>query len=284
MVEQLNVRDWAQRQRLCFIERQLMWERGVTTTMLCDQFNITRAIASKDLNRYLEFAPENVLPYSAKDKRYRPSPTFRPVLIEDGAKSQSDIVSFEPVRNPNIESVPQFQRRDVDNILSVVLAAIDTKASLNCRYRSMDHPEGQSRQISPHAIVTTGTRVHIRAFCWLTREFRDFVPTRFVKSPTLSIQRKIVIALDEDWETRYPVKLVPNPSLSAIEQQVILSDYDTPEDPVSVRGAVLPYFLRDNALPATQEQAMRASNRPREFPVLAIHAETQEDMVGYTRF
>jgi len=126
--------------------------------------------------------------------------------------------------------------------------------------------------------------VHIRAFCWLTREFRDFVPTRFVKSPTLSIQRKIVIAQDEDWETHYPVLLIPNPTLSEVEQQVILSDYDTPEEPVSVRKAILPYFLRDNALPATQEQAMRASNNPREFPVLAIHAETHDSMVKYTRF
>lgn len=42
--------------RLCYIERQLLWERRLTTTMLMETFGISRPQAQKDIKLYQQLA------------------------------------------------------------------------------------------------------------------------------------------------------------------------------------------------------------------------------------
>lgn len=52
---------WGVEQRLEFIEFRLFWEGHVNRSDLMDQFGVSVNQASTDLNRYIGFAPDNMV-------------------------------------------------------------------------------------------------------------------------------------------------------------------------------------------------------------------------------
>ena len=52
---------WGVEQRLAFIEFRPFWEGHVNRSDLMDQFGVSVNQASTDLNRYIGFAPDNMV-------------------------------------------------------------------------------------------------------------------------------------------------------------------------------------------------------------------------------
>ena len=69
--------------------------------------------------------------------------------------------------------------------LRPLLKACREGLRLECEYVSFTTPDRETRLIAPHTLIFTGMRWHVRAYCEKSRDYRDFVLSRFRGEPEL---------------------------------------------------------------------------------------------------
>jgi len=282
MAVTINETSWPQLQRLRFIERQLLWEREVTASMLTSAFGILRPEALDSIKTYIELAPENVRPFEPSDRSYKPTAGFKPKLIPDSADSLFTIARLAAPTNPDFHSVPVLNRSTAPGTLAAILTAIEHRVRFEAVYVSMQNPTGTKRTLTPCAIISASNRLHVRAYCWDRQGFRDFVLNRFRTTPQLRMGEPDLLPEDSDWEETLSVRLVANPTLSAEQRALIVDDYDLNSlEPFQIRKALITYFLQANLLPTSASELDEAKQMPQRFPVLAVSAETNESVVAF---
>jgi hypothetical protein len=132
-------------------------------------------------------------------------------------------------------------------LFAVVSKAARTSSGLRVSYRSMNNPEGAHRVIYPHAIVRTGMRWHVRAWCSLRLEFRDFTLGRM--SDVSLVDEKAPYGQSEDagWQTMVAIKIAAHPDLSQARKQMIQDEYflGFRTKNIDVRHCMVGYTLQD---------------------------------------
>ncbi|MEM6497864.1 MAG: WYL domain-containing protein, partial [Pseudomonadota bacterium] len=192
MSGKLATLKWGVERRLEFIEFRLFWEGGVNRSDIIEMFDVSVPQASKDLTLYQERAPHNAV-YDKSAKRYVASERFKPHFLKpdpDGYLSRLRSVAegvvdlseswITGLSNADIALTPH---REVDaSVLRAVLGAVRDGRSLSVFYQSMsrERPEPTWRRISPHAFGYDGFRWHVRAYCHLTKKFKDFLLPRIL--------------------------------------------------------------------------------------------------------
>jgi len=78
--------NYAQKQRLAFIDFKLMFTSSVTRNEIIQRFQCGTAAASRDLAFYKELAPKN-LTYNTTDRRYVIESNFKPFFNNDPRKT-----------------------------------------------------------------------------------------------------------------------------------------------------------------------------------------------------
>ena len=242
--------------RYRLIEVISLWEGRLTTNHLMRAFGIGRQQASKDINTYLaEHGPGN-LEYDRHLKGYRPTPGFRPVFTRGLADeylhmmhAREDLAcSFESlaVRELNTEVLLPPARALRPEILRPILQACREGKRVEIRYASLSNPELEYRVIQPHTVVHSGYRWHARAWCEKSGEFRDFVLSRISETPGITLSATHGVELDDAWNARVTVVLVPDPRLTNAQQAVIALDYGMQNDRLEIptRGALVSYVLQ----------------------------------------
>lgn len=110
------------------------------------------------------------------------------------------------------------------------------------------HTSGySSREIAPFALVNDGLRWHIRAFDRKSKEFRDFVISRVLKSQLIEdsqILHHEQSAADIQWNRIVELDLVPHPNQEYLE--IIENDYGMTGGALhlKLRAAIAGYVLR----------------------------------------
>ncbi|MEQ8799173.1 MAG: WYL domain-containing protein [Salinisphaeraceae bacterium] len=267
---------WGVEKRLEFIEFRLFWEGGINRADIMDQFGVSVPQASKDLTLYAEKAPGN-LAYDKSAKRYLAAESFKPVFLKPDAGAylaQLRVGSLSgngPEESwlsavPSFDAMPVPFRRVTVGVLRKILAAIRAYRAIEIKYQSMsDHrPDPEWRWITPHALGNDGLRWHVRAFCHIDRKFKDFILSRCLEIRG-DADPEATPPEDQLWQERFDVTLVPNPKLSAPQQDVIAQDYEMQDGMVvvPVRIALLYYFLKRLRLDVAD-----ALDRPQEAPVI----------------
>jgi hypothetical protein len=276
----INETSWPQLQRLRFIERQLLWEREVTAPMLVGAFGIARPEAQEAINTYCEFAPDNVRPYSLSDRSYKPTQAFKPKLIPDSADSLITISRLSTPANPDFFSVPVLSRSTAPGALATILSGIENRSRIEAVYVSMQNPEGSRRSITPCAIISASNRLHVRAYCWERKAYRDFVLSRFRGALTLK-EGGDQLPSDMDWDELLSVRLVVNDALTAEQQRLVIDDFDLEQlEAFEIRKALVGYFLQANLLPTSESELNEAKSHPERFPVLAV-GNSGESVISY---
>src|SRR5262249_11934286 len=127
---------------------------------------------------------------------------------------------------PEVGVVPVPERRVEPEILKPLLQAVREQRSIMIEYQSLseDRPAPIWRGITPHAFGTDGLRWHMRAFCHLQQEWRDFLISRCSKVGNIA-EPGADPRSDENWWNHLIVILIPNPKLSRLQQQAIERDY-----------------------------------------------------------
>lgn len=264
----INIRDiqYAQRERLAFIDYCLEYVGKVSRTTLVAHFDVGVASCSRDFKLYTSLAPGNVS-FTHRDKFYYRTEEFKPLFKHEPSvvlKSLSEGFG-DGFANPRVQIDWIFDAPSLvlpkPELVGALTRAIASESTLAIRYHSLSSGESE-RIIVPHAIVNNGQRWHVRAFDYQSQSFRDFVCTRIesVSSSTETINNAQTANADSQWHQQVSLELVPHPKLK--HRKSIELDFGMREGKrvIETRAALAGYLLRywnvdcsDNAsLPAKQ--------------------------------
>jgi hypothetical protein len=238
--------NWFAQQRLRFIEARLFWTGRVNRADLIGTFGVHKSAASKDLTDYQSLAPRNAV-YDRSDKAYKAGSRFIPAfdeptverlfghtLVADGLPAKVPL--FEWVRPPlrNVEPV----------VVRNVFEAATDSLGIKIFYRSMTHPAGRWRWIEPHSIAFDGQRWHVRAWCRLHTEFRDFNLGRIGKTGETLPAAQAADA-DAAWQSFVDVAIRPHRALNADQEMLVSDEYGMQNGRAVIRcrEALLGYLL-----------------------------------------
>ncbi|WP_223296574.1 helix-turn-helix transcriptional regulator [Shewanella pealeana] len=237
------------------IEIIALWEGRLTTNHLIKNFGIGRQQASKDINTYLaDIAPGNLV-YDKYLKGYKPSSTFTPSLTSGHADEYLHILSRSEDMNvtfadlnmgfDNTSMIRPVTRNISPQVLHPLIQAIREKKRVDISYTSLKDGQEVERIISPHSLVCTALRWHVRAYCEYANDYRDFVLSRIRGIPDINDKLVMSKAQDKLWSTHITVKLAPDSRLTVNQAAVISNDYGMKEDEleISTNAALIRYVL-----------------------------------------
>lgn len=261
------------------IEVLSYWEGRLVTNRLMDWFGISRQQASADIKRYLSDINPNSLHHEPAVKAYIPQASFQPVLTKGDISEYLELVSSMSDQNgDNIEkskpllSTVQIPDRTVrPEIVRELLRACRTGTSVKIFYASMTNPVFSERVISPHTLVYTGFRWHVRAYCHKRREFRDFIISRIDRSPKSAPEASPGPEEDSLWSEVIHLTLVPNPKLNDKQKTVVEKDFGMPDGRLQIRTrkALAHYTLQRYQAAITVDEAADEL----KFPIILLEAD-----------
>jgi len=277
---------WGIEQRLEFIEFRLFWEGHVNRSDLMDQFGVSVNQASTDLNRYIGFAPENMV-YDKSARTYVRGSAFKPQFLEPDAsrylaqlRSVADgILDREDswiADLPPYASAPTPVRGVNPGTLRSVVGAIRQSEAIEVKYQSLSSPEPRWRWIAPHAIAFDGFRWHTRAFCLTDESYKDFLLSRILDIRGAR-ESETSPADDRDWHSDVTLEVGPHPDLSESQAKVIALDYGmrSGKAKIKVRRALLYYALKRLGLDTAPE-----ARAPRDQQIVLIN---RDEVIGRMR-
>lgn len=262
--------SWAQQQRFRFIEWQLLWGLQLNAKMIMDTFGVSRYQAGLDIKAYNQQCPGNIRPYNPADRCYKPALSFKPLFASQNPTEFIESVSGQIPGHSPLSVVPILQRVIADGVLPAVMTAIEGNYRIQTIYASATTPIGSKRVLCPVALVYVANRLHIRAFCELRQEYRDFVLSRFLMTPKILVDERVEeLPEDKDWKENVDITLVPNPKLDKDGQALIAREYALEEHTkVTLQKALIHYYLQANLLPHSKEQVSISKNNPWAFPLV----------------
>lgn len=218
--------------RLRAIELVAYWEGRLNTQHLVSRFGITRQQATNDIKRYLTGCNPGALHYSPEQKGYLPTEQFRPVLTQGHINEYMDLLSglvsqtipVTLIPEPHIAAVHLPDRAVRPEVVRQLIRACRKQQVVQITYASMNHPKPHPRLLSPHSLIYTGFRWHVRGFCQKAGEYRDFVISRISEIVVVNGQY-VDMANDTDWKEEIELEITPNRNLSKPQQALIAQDF-----------------------------------------------------------
>jgi predicted DNA-binding transcriptional regulator YafY len=248
--------SWEVLMRYRLIEIIALWEGRLTTNHLCNSFQIKRQQASKDINRYNnEIAPGNLV-LDRKLKGFRPSDTFKPLFTNGIADeylhamaSRREIAHTFSSLDLGFDQTEMLHppvRHVNHDILRALVQAARNGQKIDMGYVSMTSPDEESRIITPHTLVFTPLRWHVRAYCEKNRDYRDFVLSRFRGINGVEGLSNNLKEQDTRWNQQVDIVLKPDPRLTDYQQKIVEHDYAMQDGKhvISTRSALIPYAVQ----------------------------------------
>ncbi|NQD91201.1 WYL domain-containing protein [Pseudomonas sp. CrR25] len=237
---------WGQERRLEFIDFRLYWEGRLNRSDLTAFFRISVPQASLDLAAYQELAPDNMV-YDRTLKTYVATPSFHPVLTNQDSGHYLNELLWREIGTvaasdsfigwaPPVASLPSPTRQVDPQILISLIRAIQKGEALTVDYRSMTHfDEPTLRTFYPASFAHDGFRWHIRAFCFKSGIFKDFVLGRIAEVVD-SLPPPSPVPEDTEWETFIDVVIGPNPTFPPNKRRAIEHDYQMVDGETKLRA------------------------------------------------
>lgn len=251
----LDALKWDVRQRLRLLESTLLLTGWVRTQALCDAFGISRAQASKDFAVYMALRPDNLI-YNKSRKYYEASSDFLPLLLSGKTSELLNALSVMPTEEgtdwtlaayaPSVAMLRPMEREIDLKVFRAISQAVYNQRKLRLMYQSMNRPEPAEHVISPHTLVFSGFRWHVRGLSDGHGEYRDFVLARVRGQPEVLEEDGVDARDDALWQEQVEVIIAPHPDLPQAQQQVLAEDYGMTHgrSVQTMRAALVPYFLR----------------------------------------
>lgn len=281
---------WATRQRLQYIEIMAFYTGIVTRSEVARAFDISDAAATKDLKLYNQLAPDNLV-YKHSVFGFVPNKAFAalftdlspaivlPMLAANLATSKGPY-GDEPVFGVSVDALPLPNRLPNKTVLAHIVRAIRNRLKLKVVYHSLsDRDTDEQRILEPHALVNTGLRWHVRAYCSESYDFRDFVLSRFAEAQLLTESAESSAMYDDDWVEIVTLKLVPHPHLNQQKRHSLLADYNAENDMIelNVRRALIGYLLQRLSVDTTADHSMN----PNAYQLVVLNRDEIEPFAGW---
>uniref|UniRef100_E6QU34 Uncharacterized protein n=1 Tax=mine drainage metagenome TaxID=410659 RepID=E6QU34_9ZZZZ len=254
-VSDLNQLKWDVRQRLILLETTLLMVGWIRIQAIMATFGISRAQASKDF-QYYQIARPNNLRYNKSAKYYEVGDGFVPLLLTGKTSELLSVFHTPHTPNPPVLSLSAYQPnaaaispldREIDlDVFRLISCAAYNHQKIKVCYQSLTQAEPQDRILSPHTLVFSGYRWHIRAYSDHHQQYRDFVLARIKDTPKLINETSISDSGDINWHTEVPIIIGVHPDLPDNHKQVIAEDYGMTNNQivVNIKGALVNYFLK----------------------------------------
>jgi len=256
--------NYAQKQRLAFIDFLLMFKGSFSRSDLTTKFEMGMANATRDIALYRELAPTNS-DFDNPSKTYIQTKSFKPLFEYDARKTLVKLANnisdgFDGVMEVAfpVDAPMQLNVPDINIVAKLVQAVLNQKA-ISIIYTSLSSGS-KAREIIPHTIVDNGLRWHVRAFDRNTNSFRDFVITRISKVTLLDttvdeFEKEIE---DNQWMRKMDLHIVPHP-VNVQYPQAIELDYgmDGGMLQLTVRAALVGYLLRRWNVDCTEDSSLK---------------------------
>lgn len=249
--KRLEALPQATRERIAHIDFTLMFKGEAVRADLIERFNIAPAQVTKDFTLYREIAPQNI-EYDAQRRLHVRGTHFRSLFQYDSLRTLATLtqgfgdgfsgkgkIPF-PFEAPHQLNQPNL------SIIATLTEAIHKRKAVQIRYVSLSSGE-TIREITPHTLVDSGLRWHLRAYDRSHQEFRDFVLTRVKQCSLLADSQTETAELlmnDEQWNTFITLELIPHPNIK--HQEAIALDYAMTDGVKGIqsRVAMAGYLLR----------------------------------------
>ncbi len=272
--------------RMKAIELLAYWEGRLVTNRLIDWFGVSRQQASADIKRYMANHNLDSLVHDPSVKAYVPRPGFQPVLTKghineylgmvSGLVSESMAITLET--DTHLASVQLPDRSVRPEVVREVIKACKASSSIKILYASMANPALSERVISPHNLVYTGFRWHVRAYCQKRSEFRDFLLSRIDRTPQPADEPSPAVSEDTDWNDLITLTLIPNTKLNNGQKSLVEKDYGMPDGRLvlRVRKALAHYTLQRYQAAITPAEAENENQYP-----IQLMATDREKLSAY---
>lgn len=243
----MGLANWAERQRLEFIERMLHWRGWINRRDLVRRFQLSLPQATIDLVAYTTLSSGGCA-YDHRAKRYIAKESFKPQLIEPDLIT--DLPDVAPAvwthdGSPLLAEPSLPARQATPEVERAVARAALARHKLSVRYWSAHSDSVQNREISPRSFGNDGLRLHVRAWCHQNQDFRDFNLSR-IESTGHAQPCPVAKRRDPEWDSFCRVTIAPHPRLGGSARRAIERDYQMRESRCHwvVRQALILYALR----------------------------------------
>lgn len=276
---------WGQTRRLEFIDFRLRWDGRFNRSDLTGFFGISIPQASLDIAEYSKRAPENLI-YDKTEKLYVRGALFRALFPSSSLKHYLDDLLQTSGRHeipygsflgwhPPVARVAPPARHLRSEVVIAVVRAIRNKQSVEVRYHSSSVPEPTVRTVSPHALAFDGFRWHMRAYCHLRSQYRDFSLSR-VATIRDGVAEPVIGEQDIEWNTIVKLVLTPHPGLDENHRRMIELDFGMHNGACEYecRQALLFYALQQLRL-----DDVETSNRSPESQQIVL--ANREELASY---
>lgn len=239
----------AQRQRLEHIDFCLFFLGEVSRSILMNRFGISSAAATRDLTKYKEDHPKNIV-YDSSQKEYAAAEGFQPVFKHDVYEALKTFSKPPTLLNEGGSLVLSDRPIELNHLNSHVVSnvgrAIHQQKLLKIKYFSLTSGLSE-RVIAPFAFVDTGLKWYIRAFDRKRNVFTEFLVSRIKECSVVDESPRPEERPEKDiqWNRIVEMEIVPHPIVKYPE--TILHEYGIGKDGVlhiNARAAVVGYFLR----------------------------------------
>jgi predicted DNA-binding transcriptional regulator YafY len=240
--------------RLRLIEMIALWEGRLTSNSLNQAFGIKRQQASKDISYYRNDCPDN-LEYDSKLKGYKTTEAFVAKYTDGTLDEYLNFLSFNQEASKHVTTITQVNtpieiltppNRCVEpEIIRALIKACRNRDRIDVKYASVSSPLGKERIITPHTLISSGYRWHIRAYCEEAKKYKDFVLGRFLEIISTN-EESVDIPGDNDWNTFIDLVIVPNPNYSKDQQRLFARErgMNGMKQVVNIRAPLAQYYLQ----------------------------------------
>ena len=257
-------------QRLRDMEVLLLWEGALDNARLREVFGVQAVQASRLLASFLVEHKEGVERASAHAP-ITPGSGFRPKFA--GTSPDEYLGLIAATRPRQVAAHVEDLRLDLAPVDTRVYAAVTQACrggtGLQIRYRSLSNPQGEARLVYPHSLVRAARRWHMRAWCALRQDYRDFALGRIAEVSQDEKQAPRSPADDTEWNEEASLVIEPHPALSAGQKALLRDEYfaGKTQRVVQVRRALVSYTLQDLRLAVDFETQV-----PPEYQLALINA------------
>lgn len=254
-------------ERIEAIHLLLLWEGEVSRGRLIDLLSLKETRASEVLRSFREAHP-TWLEWNSVGKNYRATEAlYRDFRTSNRHGDQGVLrtlshylslldlsdneVAGNRIRYEVISSsFPDLTAPD-PKVFSLIQQSILKGYLLELTYYSMKDPNGSVRQIAPRQLIQAGPRWHVRAYCFRSKGYRDFVLGRIgdglrqiIPSDWHNEQSNVE---DELWNQWLEVHLAAHPNIGPAQRELIEREYfgGEKERIERCRAAQLQYFLQE---------------------------------------
>lgn len=260
--------------RLKIMEGVLAWEGEIGNARVRKLFNIQPVQASRLLAEFRTSMGNSIVEDGrAKVLKLTFPETFETdVSLEEYARHTLAGEESNPCVSDARVTLTEVQPR----LFALLRKASMTQTGVVITYASMSNPLFEERVIFPHVIVHIGRRWHVRAWCALRKEFRDFTLGRIKTACAHTSEAPRTINDDLAWHKIVLLELAAHRRLSPQQQEVVRHENfgGAVDRRLPVRSCLAQYVIQDLRASVDPEREI-----PPEYQIEVVNSGELESLL-----